>query len=468
LLEEVGIHPTRLNGGLMKRIGTAVLAVLVLAAAVGAGTARAAAKPLTVKTFDPFWYLAAPRHEPPTSIGSTVAGCRLAPGVRCPGVDLTEKGKVFELPSVDLSAANLSRARLRLRLNGASLAAADLIGADLNGTEATALIAPFANFGGADVAGLHATLGRLVGADFGGDEMYESQFFAADLAGANLRGATLGTELAGAVLSGADLRGVHLQGAELEFADLSHAKVGKNTLRGARLCDTVLPSGKVANRQKRCQLPALYIGVGAPQPTIKPSDPRYSLLLHAAGTWREAHREKCGWVCPEGGQWLTHLRGPSYAYRNLEGTHRFKGKTMALVNLTGANLSGADLGGTMMPGAAASSVDFHGADLEGADLTYGEFAGSDFEAASLVRADARDADLTRADLTGANLSGARLGAASLVEADLRGANLEGTDLSGADLYGAAVDPGFPAGATLCETVLPDGTVAAPGPGCEHR
>jgi hypothetical protein len=244
--------------------------------------------------------------------------------------------------------------------------------------------------------------------------------------------------------------------------------VSPGALKNAILCDTVLPSGKVANPRKRCQLPELFVGVKEPEPTIKPSDPRYSLLIHAAGTSRGPHREKCGEFCPEGGQWLTHLRGPSHAYARLAGTHRFKSKTMALVNLTGANLSRADMESAVMPGAAASFVDFHRADLEAADLTYSELAASDLKSAVLAAADLRDADLTRADLQGANLSGARLGASSLVEANLRGADFEGTDLSGADLFGAEVDSSFPGTATLCETVLPDGTVAAPGPACEHR
>jgi uncharacterized protein YjbI with pentapeptide repeats len=453
----------------MKRLRTVVLGVLMLAAMVGAGPARAATEPLTVKTFDPFWYLVEARYEPPRAVGSILGGCTLEPGTSCPGVDLTENGKVFELPGADLSAANLRRARLRLKLNGASLAAADLTAANLNGTDAAALTAPFAQFAKSDLGGFSAPLGRLVGAHFrGAAEMYETSFFAADLAGADLRGTDLGDELAGAVLSGADLRGVNLRGHELEFADLTHAKVSPGQLKNAILCDTVLPSGKIANKRKRCELPQLYIDVEQPQPTIQPSDPRYSLLIHAAGTWRSPHREKCGAICPEGGQWLTHLRGRSYAYAHLPGTHRFKGKTMALVNLTGADLTGADLEHAVMPGAAASSVDFQGADLEGADLTYSELAASDLEAADLAHADARDADLTQADLEGANLSGARLGAASLAETDLRGANLEGADLSGADLHSAEVDATFPAGATLCETVMPDGTIAGPGPGCEHR
>jgi uncharacterized protein YjbI with pentapeptide repeats len=452
----------------MKRLGTAIAAVLMLASVLGAGVAQGAPKPLVVKLFDPFYPLVERRYEPPRALGDSVAGCKLQPGTSCPGAELAEKGKVFELAGVDLSRADLSGAGLRLKLGGASFAASDLTGADLNGTDAPALSAPFARFAKADANGLSATLGRLAGANFKGAELYEANFFAADLAGADLRGTNLGDELAGAVLSGADLRGVNLRGHDLQFADLSHARLSPGALKRADLCDTVLPSGKVANRRKRCELPALYIGYEEPRPTIQPTDARYSLLLHAAGTWRSSHREKCGEICPEGGQWLTHLRGRSFAYSHLPGTVRFAGKAQALVNLTGADLAGAYLPRAVIPGAAASSTNLAGATMKGDDLTYSEFAGADLEGANLTGADARDADLTRANLAGANLSGARLGAASLVEADLQGADLQGTDLSGTDLYGAEVGPTFPVGATLCDTVLPDGTIASPAPTCEHR
>jgi uncharacterized protein YjbI with pentapeptide repeats len=452
----------------MKRTGTAIAAVLMLLLALAAGAAQGAPKPLTVKLFDPFYPLVERRYEPERALSSALAGCRLEPGTNCAGAELAAQGQVFELAGVDLSAADLRGAGLRVKLNGASLAASDLREADLNGTDAAALTAPFARFEKADANGLSATLGRLAGARFGGAELYGADFFAADLAGADLRGTNLGSELAGAVLSGADLRGVNLRGARLEFADLSHAKVSPGQLKKAYLCDTVLPSGKVANKHRRCELPASPIGIEEPRPTIQPTEARYSLLLHAAGTWRSEHREKCGDICPEGGQWLTHLRGRSYAYAHLPRTHRFAGKVQALVNLTGADLTDADLTRAVIPGAAASFTDFAGADLEGADLTYSELAAADLAGADLHGVDARDADLTRADLAGANLSGARLGAASLVEADLHGVDVEGTDLSGADLYGAEVDPTFPTGATLCDTVMPDGTIASPAPNCEHR
>lgn len=451
----------------MKRLGMAFMAVLVLTAALCAGAAGAAPKPLTVRYLDPFWPLVEFGSLRPSATGATAGGCQLQPGVDCINGEFSGE-EAFQLIGADLAGDDLRSASLRPFLNGASLATANVRGANLNGTSAVAITAPFASFEKADMAGIEATLGRFASAGLKGVELDESDFFAADLAGADLRGAKLGDELAGAVLSGADLRGVDLKGHDLQFADLSHAKVSPGQLKGADLCDTVLPSGKVANRRKRCELPALYSVSSERQPTIQPTDPRYSLLFHAAGTWRGPHREKCGEICPEGGQWLTHLRGRSYAYAHLPRTHRFAGKARALVNLTGADLADADMARAVIPGAAASSTDFAGADLEGADVTYSEMAAAHLAGANLAGIDGRDADLTRADLAGANLSGARLGAASLVEADLHGVDLEGADLSGADLYRAEVDPTFPTGAILCGTVMPDGTIASPATDCEHR
>jgi hypothetical protein len=87
---------------------------------------------------------------------------------------------------------------------------------------------------------------------------------------------------------------------------------------------------------------------------------------------------------------------------------------------------------------AASNSDLNGADLSGVNLT-----GADLRATSL-----RGAKLTKAILNGADLSNA-----DLRNADLSGAFLIGTTFDHADLSDTNQ-----AGATFCNTVLPDGTV----------
>ena len=71
---------------------------------------------------------------------------------------------------------------------------------------------------------------------------------------------------------------------------------------------------------------------------------------------------------------------------------------------------------------------------------------------NLVSANLSDANLAGADLTGADLSNA-----DLSNAYLEGANLDGTNLTGANLTGAAMK-----GITLCNTIMPDGSVIYSG------
>ena len=54
---------------------------------------------------------------------------------------------------------------------------------------------------------------------------------------------------------------------------------------------------------------------------------------------------------------------------------------------------------------------------------------------------------------------------ALIHADLRGAELSGADLAEAILTGAKLPAGFPAGATLCNTSMPGGSVGNPQPKC---
>ena len=94
---------------------------------------------------------------------------------------------------------------LKLAVEAAVKAKANLRGADLGG----------ADLGGADLRGANLRGADLGGADLGG----------AYLRGANLRGADLGgADLHGADLGGADLRGADLRGADLRGADLRGAK----------------------------------------------------------------------------------------------------------------------------------------------------------------------------------------------------------------------------------------------------
>jgi len=82
---------------------------------------------------------------------------------------------------------------------------------------------------------------NLYGADLGGANLYGANLRGADLYGANLRGADLrGANLGGANLRGANLGGANLRGADLYGADLGGANLYGANLRGANLADKKL------------------------------------------------------------------------------------------------------------------------------------------------------------------------------------------------------------------------------------
>ena len=76
-------------------------------------------------------------------------------------------------------------------------------------------------------------------------------------------------------------------------------------------------------------------------------------------------------------------------------------------------------------------------------------------------------ECVKCDLSGANLEGANLSGANLVSAYLAGANLAYADLNGANLAGADLESARLGrfdlrGATLCNTIMPDGSVIYSG------
>jgi uncharacterized protein YjbI with pentapeptide repeats len=126
--------------------------------------------------------------------------------------------------------------------------------------------------------------------------------------------------------------------------------------------------------------------------------------------------------------------------------------------LAGAKLAELDL----------SHIDFAGANLTDADLRYTNLSQTNLQGANLFLADLQSANLSQANLQDALLFGADLQAADLSQANLRSVDLSGTDLQGAnlreaDLQNAALDE-----VDFDETtVLPDGTLWAPGVNLKH-
>ena len=102
-------------------------------------------------------------------------------------------------------------------LYGAHLYSADLSGADLYG----------ANLRGADLRGANLRGAYLRGAYLNGADLNGAYLYGAYLYGANLFGA----DLRGANLFGADLRGADLFGADLRGADGEKIKISKTPLQ---------------------------------------------------------------------------------------------------------------------------------------------------------------------------------------------------------------------------------------------
>ena len=76
----------------------------------------------------------------------------------------------------------------------------------------------------------------------------------------------------------------------------------------------------------------------------------------------------------------------------------------------------------------------------------------------LSQANLNGRDLGEADLSGANLRYADLSKANLNGANLSGANLCGTNLRGADLSGANLRFAIMRDISVCNTIMPDGSV----------
>ena len=131
--------------------------------------------------------------------------------------------------------ANLARARIAARLDGANFRNADLTGVQLGQLIATwGSYQPRAILNGADFSNA-----KLVGADLHKTVLQFTHFAGADLSGANLSNCDLTkADLTGANLTGADLSGADLDGALLTgatgLAALAGAKAPKNLDKALR------------------------------------------------------------------------------------------------------------------------------------------------------------------------------------------------------------------------------------------
>lgn len=122
---------------------------------------------------------------------------------------------------------------------------------------AVLLATPLMAFDQTDLDRLRTT-GDCPRCDLSYANLMNANLFGADLVQANLRGADLSyaklrdANLAGADLSGANLAGAYLweadfTGADLTGANLTDVDLTRAVMRGAVLCNTAMPDGRVQN-----------------------------------------------------------------------------------------------------------------------------------------------------------------------------------------------------------------------------
>ena len=219
---------------------------------------------------------------------------------------------------------------------------------------------------------------NLLGRDFSGGILRNSDFTEANLRGADLSEA----DLYNADFSGANLDGVNLQNANLKGARFVGASLIKADFRGARLGDTDLRGANLNETNfTQADLTQVYLqGVTLARAKLVEADLRK---------------------------------------KNLAGV------VFTAADLTDANLSSADLDGSQLSRA----------DLSGAFLRNANLAGSWLNLANLTGADFTDSNLAGASFIGANLASANLSGSRLVGATLIGAHMNGANLLSADLAG---------------------------------
>ncbi|MEL6927929.1 MAG: pentapeptide repeat-containing protein [Cyanobacteria bacterium J06600_6] len=250
-------------------------------------------------------------------------------------------------------------------------------------------------------------------------------------------------------LSGADLTGIELENANLEGANLSNAiltdaKLKEVYLLGANLENVVLNNAFLGSSE----LPhSLMTGASLQQTTIFATNLVGTNLTNADLT--NAHFK-----------YLTTLESANLSSTNLTEVI-FEGINLDRANLTAANLENSTI-------SVSSTIDgnlplirsstLNNANLTNANLTNLTAEGTIFD----------NADLSDAILTGVNFSQSKVGRnkvsnylreAKLINANLSNSQLDKADFSGANLTGASLTDANLDDARLCETILPDGSIA---------
>ncbi|MBE9042312.1 pentapeptide repeat-containing protein [Oscillatoriales cyanobacterium LEGE 11467] len=228
------------------------------------------------------------------------------------------------------------------------------------------------------------------------ENLYEANFFGANLTGTNLQE----VDLRGANLQRVDLRDANLQRANLQGANLQGANLQRTSLQQVNLLEANLQDVNL----RSVDLHGANLQQGNLRRTdLRGADLREAILLGA------------------------NFRGSILRGANLRGAD-LRGAILRGANLRGANLQGANLLGAILLGVNLQRVSLRGAILERAAVRGSDLQGANLQGANLKLANLQRVNLQGADLLGANLQGANLRRANLTDTNFEGANLEGITL----------------------------------------
>lgn len=366
-----------------------------------------------------------------------------------------------QMRGVDLSKANFSESRLyACDLTNANLTRCNFARSDLRGTRIESANLADANLDKADL--------RVGG--FAKDGMYDTgecvSFRGANLSGARLVG-TLATavDFSDAIMTNINVSGADLRNAEFQGADLSGAQLSGAKLKGAHLNAAILTGVDMADiSEMEVDLSGAITDSNVGTSVAELEEPLPKLI--------ETHLQ---WVASAGAkgkqldlsgydmrpletlkmQALTAMKAvkASFFGMNLYKTQLqssvlddadFRRCDMDEVDMRGTSLRGARFNHAkvrkgnfepLMFGGGEGSKRFAPCDFRNSSLTYADFSG-----AKMRMVNFRDADLTNTNFTGADLR----------EADFTGAKLTGTIFEDADTTGAKL-PTVPGSAFKMKT-----------------
>lgn len=348
---------------------------------------------------------------------------------------------------MDLSGANFSESRLyACDLSDSNLASCNFSRADLRGAKIQSANLKDANLDKADL--------RVGG--FSKDGLYDTgecvSFRGANLSGARLVGSlATAVDMSDAIMTGVNMAGADLRNAQMQGADLSGAQMAGVKLKGANLKSTILTGVNMAEISEL----EVDISQAITDENIGTSVKNLEIPL---AKLIETHRL---WVSTEGkdGRQLdlsgydmrpleTLKMEKMTAIKAIKG--RFFGMNLYKIEMQSATLDEADfrrcdmveadLRGSTFRRAVLSHAVVKGANFEplmfgGGDTTK-RFSPCDFSNATLAYADFSSCKLRMAIFKGADLTNLNLSGADLRECDFTGAIMDGTILDDANLEGA--------------------------------